>query len=151
MGSIPGGLRFDLSGDGVQVECITDRRGDIALNLKLEEARHAFGTHRRHRLGVERLEIGTLLTVPLREFSERDRFSLLLPDVEPPGFSDPEVLRTMAIRTQMPPDNLGVHNPPIPTMLVRSYRVFQLDGTVRTNDASSTHCPTGWSAARPGK
>jgi hypothetical protein len=151
MRSLPGGLRFDLAGEGVQVECITDRRADIALNLELEGARYAFGTHRNHRLGVERLEIGTLLTVQLREYSDLDRFSLLLPDVEPPGFSDPEVLRTMAIRTQMPPDNLGAHNPPIPTMLVQSHRVLQLDGTVSTKDAASMHCPTGWSATRDPK
>lgn len=151
MGSLPGGLRFDLSGDGVQVECITGRRGDIALNLKLGEARHAFGTHRNDRLGVERLKIGTLLTVPLLRVSEWDRFSLLLPDVEPTGFSDPELLRTIAIRTQMLPDNLGVHDTRIPTRVVQSFQVFQLDGTVATRDAASMRCPTGWLANADGK
>jgi hypothetical protein len=147
MGSLPSGLRFDLAGEGVQAECLTDRRGDIALNLELEGARYAFGTHRYQGVGVDRVGIGTLLTVRLKQYSDLDRFSLLLPDVELPGFGDAEVLRTMAIRTQIPPDNLDVHNPPIPTMLVQSYRVFQLDGTVKTRDPASMYCPIGWSAA----
>lgn len=140
-------LRFDLSGAGVQVKCLTGGDTDLALDLELDGARYAV---RGDRIRRQTTMLGTLITVQLQ--SEPDRpwvgFGLMLPDValnEDTGHAR-ERLRTFAVRSTgavgRRPDDPG---PIIPE--TQTYQLFELAGTVSLVGVAVIGCRQ-WSAVR---